>query len=248
MTGTPVPPPAGWYPAPDGSSTTWWWDGARWVRPEQESSQPLAPSKGIVKLAVATQWLLIVCGVLSVATIGIEAFGISAVTGFLNGNQSAVDLLNGYDQMTAVVSVLGSAFLVVTGVLWVIWQYRVAKQVSGQTRRSPGWHVGSWFVPIINLWFPYQNISDLLRAVGRTRPSWQILWWLLWVVSNWLIQVSSRIYITAADLEQFRVAMWMSLAGEILLLAAAPLAWLTIHRITQGALQSSPAQSQSLAA
>lgn len=26
-------PPAGWYPAPDGSGTTWWWDGAAWVPP-----------------------------------------------------------------------------------------------------------------------------------------------------------------------------------------------------------------------
>ncbi|MBW9092579.1 DUF4328 domain-containing protein [Microbacterium jejuense] len=248
MTSTPVPPPAGWYPAPDGSSTTWWWDGARWVGPEQESSRPLAATKGIARLAAATQVLLIVCGVLSVATIGVEAFGISAITGFLTGNQSAIDLLDAYDQMTAVASVLGSVFLVVTGVVWVIWQYRVAKQVLGQTRRSPGWHVASWFVPIISFWFPYQNISDLLRAVGRARPSWQILWWLLWAVSNWLIQVSTRIYITAADLEQFRVAMWMSLAGELLLLAAAPLAWLTIRSITQGVLQPSQALSRSLAA
>ena len=239
MTNTPTPPPAGWYPAPDGSSATWWWDGARWTQPHRQPGQQPATTNAIAKLATATQVLLIVCGVMSVATIGIETFGISAVTGYLNGDNSAIDMISMYDQSTVVVTILASVSLVATGVLWVIWQYRAAKQVTGRTRRSAGWHAGSWFVPIISLWFPYQNISDLWRAVGRTRPSWQIIWWLLWVVSNVFIQLSSRIYTTAEDLEQFRVAMWMSIAGEILLLAAAPLAWLIIRGITQGILQRS---------
>jgi hypothetical protein len=246
MTNTPTPPPAGWYPAPDGSSATWWWDGARWTQPHHQPSQQPATTNAIAKLAMATQVLLIVCGVMSVATIGIETFGISAVTGYLNGHNSAIDMIEMYDQSTFVVTILSALSLVATGVLWVIWQYRAAKQVTGRTRRSAGWHAGSWFVPIISLWFPYQNISDLWRAVGRTRPSWQIIWWLLWVVSNVFIQQSSRIYTTAEDLEQFRVAMWMSIAGEILLLAAAPLAWLITRGITQGILQRSSVPVHSL--
>lgn len=248
MTNTPTPPPAGWYPAPDGSLATWWWDGARWTQPHHQPSQQPATTNAIARLAMATQVLLIVCGVMSVATIGIETFGISAVTGYLNGHNPAIDMINMYDQSTLVVTILSALSLVATGVLWVIWQYRAAKQVTGQTRRSAGWHAGSWFVPIISLWFPYQNISDLWRAVGRTRPSWQIIWWLLLVVSNVFIQQSTRIYTTAEDLEQFRVAMWMSIAGEILSLAAAPLAWLIIHGITEGILQRSSVPVHSLVA
>lgn len=237
MTSSPTPPPAGWYPAPDGSSATWWWDGARWTQPHHQPGQQAATTNDIAKLAMATQVLLIACGVLSVATIGIETFGISAVTGFLNGDNGAIGMLDVYDQSTSVVAILSSLSLLATGVLWAIWQYRAAKQVTGRTRRSAGWHAGSWFVPIISLWFPYQNISDLWRALGRTRPSWQIIWWLLFVVSNVFIGQSTRIYLAAEDLEQFRVAMWMSIVGEILLLAAAPLAWLVIRGITQGILQ-----------
>lgn len=239
----PVSPPAGWYPAPDGSSETWWWDGARWTQPQAQQQQQPDTREGatntIAKLAMATQVLLLVCILMSVATIGIETFGIIAVTDFLNGYDTTVDRFDLYDQSTSVVSILSSLFLITTGVIWVIWQYRVAKQVTGRTRRSPGWHAGSWFVPIINLWFPYQNISDLWRALGRTRPSWQIIWWLLWVIGSYVIQVSTRIYLVAEDLETLRVAMWMSLAGEILLLAAAPLALLVIRGITQGIQRSS---------
>ncbi|MGW4930270.1 DUF4328 domain-containing protein [Agromyces sp. NPDC004153] len=249
MTDTPTPPPpAGWYPATDGSSATWWWDGTRWALPHHEAGQQPATTNAIAKLAIATQALLIVCGVMSVTTIGIETFGISSVTGYLNGHDAAIDMMNTYDQGAFVVSMLSVLAYVVTGVLWAMWQYRAAKQVTGRTRRSAGWHAGSWFVPIVSLWFPYQNISDLWQAVGRTRPPWQITWWLLFVVSNYLVQISARIYTTAEDLEQFRVAMWMSIAGEILTLAAVPLAWLVIRGITQGVLQRSSAPEHSLVA
>lgn len=245
MTTTPTPPHAGWYPAPDGSSATWWWDGERWTQPHHQPNQEPASTNAIAKLAMATQVLLIVCGVMSLATIGIEAFGISTVTGFLDGDNVATGMLDVYDQSTFVVSILSALSFVATSALWVIWQYRTAKQVTGRTRRSAGWHVGSWFIPFISLWFPYQNTSDLWRAGGRTRPSWQIIWWLLFVVGNFLIGQSTRLYLAAADLEQFRVAMSTSIAGEILLLAAAPLAWLIVRGITQGILSHSSAPAHS---
>lgn len=190
--------------------------------------------------------LLVVYVALSVATIGVEAFGISAITGFLTGDQSAVDMLAGYDQSLSVVSMLSAVSAVATGVLWAIWQYRAAKQVAGLTRRVAGWHAWSWFVPVISLWFPYQNISDLWRAIGRTRPAWQIVWWLLWLAGNAFVQQSTRVYLAAEDLEQLRVSSWLSIVGELLLLAAAPLAVLIVRRITQGILQRASAPADSL--
>ena len=237
MTNAPIATPPGWYPAPDGSTTKWWWDGTRWVQPEQRTSPDPAAIGAIAKLAKATQVLLITYGVVTICTLGIEAFGISAATSFLDGNDSTTDLLGVYDQSTSVVSVLSSLSAIATAVLWVIWQFRVAKQVAGQTRRSAGWHAGSWFIPVVHLWFPYQNISDLWQAVGRPRPAWQIIWWLLWIVGNATVSQSTRIYLAAEDLEQFRAAMWTSAAGSILMLAALPMAWLVIRGITQGLLQ-----------
>ncbi|WP_169053943.1 DUF4328 domain-containing protein [Agromyces sp. H66] len=187
-------------------------------------------------MASATQVLLIVCSGLSLVTIGIELFGIGAVSGYLAGDGAAIGSIEAYDQSTALVSVLSSIAFIVTGVLWAIWQYRAAKQVVGRTRRSPGRHASSWFIPIVSFWFPYQNVSDLWRAIGLSRPSWQIVWWLLFLGSNFVIGISSRVYLAAETLEQFRNAMWMSLAGEVLLLAAAPFAWMVVRGITRGIL------------
>jgi hypothetical protein len=259
MTDAPTSPPAGWYPAPDGSPTSWWWDGAQWsqpqpVQPQPQAAQPqLQPAQqpattdGLARLGATTQILLIVCGVASIATIATEAFGLTAVTDFLTGDPSAIDRIDLYDQISFVVSILSALPLLATATLWAIWQYRAAKHVAGMTRRGPGWHAGAWFVPIISLWFPYQNVSDLWRAVGRTRPSWLIAWWLLWLFGNAVSQQSTRVYLSAEDLDQFRVAMWTGISAEVLLLAATPFAWLIVRDITRGIRERAAAPVHALA-
>ncbi len=70
--------------------------------------------------------------------------------------------------------------LVVTApfyVLVLIWQYRAAKTarlLNLPAAHSPGLGVGSWFIPVVNFWFPYQALRDCLpvghpdrRSVGR---------------------------------------------------------------------------------
>ncbi|WP_353827768.1 DUF4328 domain-containing protein [Agromyces sp. SYSU T0242] len=203
----------------------------------QDAQAAAASMRKLAKLASATQVLLIVCGALSAANIATEAFGISAITRFLGGDETVIGSFDTYDVMSALVNGLGGIALIVTGVLWAMWQYRAAKQAVRRTRRSPGRHASSWFIPIVNLWFPYQNISDLWRAAGLSRPSWQVAWWALWLGSNVVVSFSSRAYISAETLEQLRSGMWGNLAGEVLLLAAAPLAWMVVGGITRGLLQ-----------
>lgn len=237
MTDNSTLPPAGWYPAPDGSQGSWWWDGSQWTQPgatTQTSAPRPAFDGAIPKLAAVTQALLIACGALAAVIIGIEVLGFTAVTNVLDGDMSSVDLLNVYGSISPVVTLLSSASLIATGILWVIWQHKAARQVAGLTRRSPAWHAGSWFIPVVAWWFPYQNISDLWKAIGRARPSWLILWWLLWLASNAVIQISARIYLAADDPEQYRSAMAASIVGELLSLAAVPFAWLIVRGITRG--------------
>ena len=232
-------PPAGWYPAPDGSSASWWWDGARWTTPSGEFGGHPAATTRLVKLAVATEALLIVYGAISVLTIGVQAFGISSISVYMNGYDSVFGLLETVDWMTVVASIISGIAFLATAVLWLLWQYRAAKQFSVEMQSSAGWHVGSWFVPIISWWVPYQNVSDLWRSVGRSRPAWQIVWWLSWLGGNVALQIAASLYTRAQDLEQLRIAMTVNIAGQSLLMTAALLAWLIVHGITQGAIRRS---------
>lgn len=233
-TSTPSSPPAGWYPAPDGSAQPWWWDGTRWSVYGPTPGPHSLGTRGLARLATATQALLVACGIVTIATIGVEMFGIVAASSFLDGHQAAFGLLNAYDILSPLATILGSLALISTGVVWAVWQFHAAKHVAGRTRRTPGWHAGSWFIPVVSLWFPYQNISDLWRAAGRSRPAWLIVWWLLWIANSVTSRIASGIYTAAESLELLVVSMWVSIAGALLLLAATPLAWLIVRGITAG--------------
>ena len=79
-------------------------------------------------------------------------------------------------------NLLGVATLVVTApfyVLVLMWQYRAAKTarfLGLPAARSPGLGVGSWFIPVVNLWFPYQAIRDCLPPGHADRQVVNQMW------------------------------------------------------------------------
>jgi hypothetical protein len=73
--------------------------------------------------------------------------------------------------------------LLLVGVCFLIWQYRaatVARNLGYPARRSPGLGVGGWFIPLVNLWFPYQSLRDLLPPTHAMRR-WALLAWLAYL-------------------------------------------------------------------
>lgn len=77
---------------------------------------------------------------------------------------------------------VASAALVVT----LVWQHRAAsaaRALGYPTTHSPAWGVGSWFVPVVNLWFPYQAIRDCLPP-GDPNRAHILRWWLATTVGG----------------------------------------------------------------
>ena len=68
------------------------------------------------------------------------------------------------------------AVFLVTAVYWLVWLHRSYANLSAvgvrKTRFTAGWAVGYWFVPIANLWRPYQVMKDLwLRSQSAAARS-----------------------------------------------------------------------------
>jgi hypothetical protein len=69
-----------------------------------------------------------------------------------------------------------------------IWQHRAAtaaRSLGFPARRSPAWGVGSWFVPVVNLWMPYGALRDCLPP-GDPNRAHVLRWWIAWMVAWWL--------------------------------------------------------------
>ena len=156
-----------------------------------------------------------------------------AIARFLGGS-TGIEALETYDSLSAPTLLLSSALFVASGICWMIWQHRAAASVpSGTLRRTPGWHVGSWFIPVASWWLPVQNISDVIRA-SRAAVSSGIVatWWALWVAGTLAYVVVNRMAFNAESLAALSAAAVASIVGEVLTIGAAVFAWLIVKRIT----------------
>lgn len=75
-------------------------------------------------------------------------------------------------------AVLGLA-TVAAVVIACTWQYRAAttaRALGYAATHAPGWGVGSWFVPIVNFWMPYQALRDCLAPEDPNRQLVRFFW------------------------------------------------------------------------
>ena len=85
-----------------------------------------------------------------------------------------------------------------------MWIHRVAwnaRAFAGASRMkfTPRWSVGWYFVPVANLWKPYQAMKEIWRASAEPArmetasiPAWLPLWWFLWVAGDIAGNLSAR--------------------------------------------------------
>lgn len=105
--------------------------------------------------------------------------------------------------LVSLVVFLGSAIVVGR------WIYRAsanAHALSNEMTVSPGWAVGSYFIPILNLFKPFQGMKEAWLAShhrsnwhGEPTPGLLIVWWTLWLVTNILGNISLRMSMENED-------------------------------------------------
>ena len=240
MTQAPQAVPAGWYPSPDGAPVHRWWDGTMWTdatHPPQAPAQP-DPVERVEPVAVepgpaASGWPAPAPPSLGPLALVTRVFVALAGLGLpLAWGAQAWRLADPPEWLTENVAVgltgAASGLLLVAGLFWMVWQYRVAKAFPpGTPRRTPGWQVLSWLVPVGLWWLPYQNVADLTRLSTGRRPGWLPAWWALWVVGSLGAGIGAALASTSPG-----VGTWVAIAGGLVLLGAVPFAWLLVTRVT----------------
>jgi len=114
-------------------------------------------------------------------------------------------ILNNYATLTPpqqpaafrVASSLEVPFTVVAGIVFLVWQYRAAttaRALGYPARRSPALGAWSWVIPVVNFWFPYQAIRDLLPPGHEVRTL---------VLRTWLCYMFTIVAVLSAYLTAF---------------------------------------------
>jgi hypothetical protein len=106
------------------------------------------------------------------------------------------------------------------------WIYRAsvnAHAVSSEMTISPGWAVGWYFVPIANLFKPYQAMREIwmashFRGNWHDEPTPQLLvgWWALWIVTNILGNISFRLSMRDDSADMFAMTSMIDVVQSVL--------------------------------
>lgn len=124
--------------------------------------------------------------------------------------------------------VFGIFYLLVfltTAVLFLMWIYYTHRNLPALGARklkySPGWAVAYFFIPILNLFRPYQVVKEIWKASDPNvnvadGSSWQNAstslvigwWWAIWLISEftwgtdheWVLMVDAILYLVDAIL------------------------------------------------
>lgn len=233
-------PPSGWYADPGTPGQLRWWDGTAWSEHVAAAQVPTrGPRKlgsGFPALAAALWWLLMA------QLVAYVAMALAYLWGLTWGADSA-DLAwaspAGYDLLEGIAGTMSGLAYFATAVIWCIWQFSLARAtLPGAVRRSPGMHVASWFIPIVSLWFPFQNMRDLWRVhVGASARGLLGWWWALWIVT--CVTVLGLLGVIMDPETTFRAYNVVSLVDAVAWIAGIWLAMVVVRRLSSSALSSS---------
>ena len=154
----------------------------------QRARGSLWDSTSLTKALIGWLWAY-----LGVAVLGVLGSAIALLTGPITKLHPGS--LTPMNWVMICVSIPYTLIAIVTGVVFLMWIYRANEKARSQGAKgmtfTPGWSVGYYFIPILNLWKPYQAMQEIWQASknpilwASQKPSTLLpVWWGAWLASG----------------------------------------------------------------
>lgn len=148
-------------------------------------------------------------------------FGLSLINVYVSGQDYLYPDELGFSAFAGVADVVMSLLCFVVVGRWIYRASANAHTFSDEMTISPGWAVGWYFVPFMNLVRPYQAMREIWLAShfrgnwhGEPAPGMLGWWWGLWIVTSILGNLSFRLSMT--DVAAADTVFVVDLAGAFL--------------------------------
>ena len=177
-----------------------------------------------------TKWFLYAQVVIAVIAVVSSMLEYQLLTDFKYGVYTSQELAiaagEANDARQGIVGILQLIIVVVSGILILKWIYRSnynARQLGAtEMAFTPGWSIGWYFIPIANLWKPYQAMKEIWKASSNPQ-SWNSQsvssllpwWWFFWIISNMFGNASFRLAMRAEEINELIAANLVTLLSDM---------------------------------
>lgn len=147
------------------------------------------------------------------------------------------------DSLYAVIGICMIVGSLVGTIVFLMWIYRANKNARalGATgmQFTPGWSVGWFFIPFMNLWKPFQVVKEIWRAshstdAGATSGGAGLIaiWWAAWIFNSLVDRVAGALATAANDVDSFIFSRQVNLLAMVVNLTVIVLTVAIVHSIT----------------
>ncbi|WP_162910622.1 DUF4328 domain-containing protein [Hymenobacter oligotrophus] len=203
----------------------------------------LLPNYQRYRLAVVAQWVVVVATVAALVSSGLQyrllqhaLAGIEILPAAADANDDRQQLVGGLQLVLTLLAFIGF-------ISWFARAYDNLRRIPGapEPAYSPGWAVGAWLVPILNLWRPLHMLKEvwyrtqryaLHHGQGAPAQDHSLLtgWWILRIVLFVFGRLVSRAGGSDPTVEQLLDATTTLLMLDVLNLAYAVLTIVLLQR------------------
>jgi hypothetical protein len=200
----------------------------------------LKPNGQRAKNAITLIWIVLVLEIVSLIS---GYFQYDLLQTVANGGEISTETATANDTREQIIAIVYLIAFVISAVTFIQWFRRAYFNLHLRTNhlsQTEGWAAGSWFVPIVCLYRPYQIMKELYHETKELliekglgirenfTTSYLGWWWGLWIINNLIGQFVFRYAMKAKSIDELTISTVASMVGNIV---GIPLALITVKVI-----------------
>lgn len=148
-----------------------------------------------------------------------------------HGGEITTEAANANDFRVQVIAYIYVGIFIISGIAFLMWFQRAYHNLHQKVNKlsfREGWAAGSWFVPIINLYRPYQIMKELfeetINYISNKNNSSQVvlstkllgIWWTLWLLNGFWGRVIYQYSKNTSTISELIRSTIMDMIGSII--------------------------------
>lgn len=165
--------------------------------------QEVKPNNERGRILLLMIWIVLALEIISIFSNALQYNLLQTVS---NGGEITNEAANANDLRVQVIAVISLIAYIISVVAFILWFRRAYYNLHQKVRTlsfTEGWAAGCWFVPIVNLYRPYQIMKEMYEETKRYLKGESLdcdlsttyigVWCALWLINGVLGQIIYRI-------------------------------------------------------
>jgi len=206
---------------------------------QEKNKAPIKPNSQRAKNAVILIWCVMILDFTALSSSYLQYDLLTTVDagGFISDGTAELN-----DQREMIIGILYSIASIISIITFIQWFRRAYYNLNIRKNcaHTEGWAAGSWFVPIISLFRPYQIMKEMwvetskiiadktAATVNNNRTAIIGIWWTLWIITNYVSNYALKSGIKGETLTNY---IHSTMADMVTSVLSIPLAYVTIRMI-----------------